>query len=66
MRDESEKHLLNQVKYLTDRCGELPFNPTRWWVNSINPDLMVLVEYNRCTEAIEIISVKHKEFKDNI
>ena len=65
--EESKEYLLKQARFFSNRCGELPFNPSRWWVNSsIGLDLMVLVEYNNRTEDIEIISVKHKEFKDNI
>ena len=65
--EEDKSYLLKQARFFSSRCGELPFNPTRWWVNSsIGPDLMVLVEYDKHTEDIKIISVRQREFKDNI
>ena len=65
--EESKEYLLKQARFFSNRCGELPFNPSRWLVNSsLDPYLKVLVEYDRHTEDIKIISVKHKEFKDNI
>lgn len=64
---ESKEYLVKQARFFSDRCGELPFNPTRWWVNSsIGPDLVVLVEYDKHTEDVKIISVRNRESKDNI
>ena len=63
--DEVKEYLLNQVRYLVNRNGELPFNPSRWWVtSSTSEELHVLVEYDRYADDIQIIDRKNLYKKD--
>ena len=63
--EESKECLLNQVRYLVNRNGELPFNPSRWWVtSSTNEELHVLVEYDSYADDIQIIDRKNLYKKD--
>ena len=63
--EEVKKYLLNQVRYLVNRNGELPFNPSRWWVtSSTSEELHVLVEYDRYADELQIIDRKNLYKKD--
>ena len=63
--EEVKEYLLKQARLLSNRCGELPFNPSRWWVNSsIDPYLQVLVEYDKHVEDIKIIDRQNLYKKD--
>ena len=64
MEDEKEC-LLKQVRYLVNQNGELPFNPSRWWLHgATNEDLHILVEYNRYSDDIKIIDRQNLYKKD--
>ena len=63
--EEDKEHLLKQARGLSNRCGELPFNPSRWWVTgSTSEELHVLVEYDRYADEIQIIDRKNLYKKD--